>query len=270
MEMPKVKFAGTEISRLICGGNPVSGFSHFSDELDEEFRKYYTFENCHRLIADCEKNGINTMQFRGDRFYLRLILEHRGRGGKMNFIMQTASEMRDIKANIKEIKSYGPLAIYHHGTHTDNMYHEGRIDEIGDIIKAIKDTGAYAGLGTHIPGIIEYAEEKGWPTDFYMACLYNLARKTKAVQALGQKSSDEVFIHEDRDEMAAVVRKVKKPCLAFKVLAASRNCGTDDCVKEAFKYAFDRIKPTDAVVVGMFQKYKNQVKENSDIVKQIG
>jgi hypothetical protein len=34
-------------------------------------------------------------------------------------------------------------------------------------------------------------------------------------------------------------------------------------------YALANIKPTDALVAGMFQKHKNQVKENAAIVRSL-
>ena len=33
--------------------------------------------------------------------------------------------------------------------------------------------------------------------------------------------------------------------------------------------AFELIKPTDAIIVGVFQKYKNQIKENAGFVRDI-
>lgn len=267
--LPMVNFGGAKVSRLICGCNPITGYSHFSEEKDWEFRKYYNFENTLKLVAECEKNGINTMQLRGDKFYLRLVLDHRERGGKMNFIFVTANELKDIKANIREMKQYGPIAVYFHGTYVDNTWHEGKIDEIRDYIKFMKDNGIYAGVGSHIPEVIEYAEENKWENDFYMCCLYNLAKKTKTVQGINAAGVEEKFQDADRDKMTDMILKVKKPCLAFKLLAAGRNCKDKNSVEKAFKYAFDRIKPTDAVVVGMYQKDKNQVKENAEIVRKI-
>ncbi len=272
MEEPllqKIPFAGTNISRLICGCNPITGYSHFSEELDWEFKKYYDFDNVNKLMEECRKNGINTMQFRGDKFYLRLILSHRERGGKMNFILVTANELRDIKANIREMRQYGPLAVYFHGTYVDNAWHDGKIEEIRDHIKYMKDNGLFAGLGSHIPEVIEYAEENKWETDFYMCCLYNLAKKTKTVQGINASGVKEEFLDGDRDKMTDLILKVKKPCLAFKVLAAGRKCESKESVEEAFRYAFGRIKPGDAVVAGMYQKNKNQVKENTEIVRKI-
>jgi hypothetical protein len=38
----------------------------------------------------------------------------------MNFICQTASEMRDIRANIRRAAKAGACAVYHHGIETGN------------------------------------------------------------------------------------------------------------------------------------------------------
>ncbi|NIR02687.1 MAG: hypothetical protein GTN78_21220, partial [Gemmatimonadales bacterium] len=56
---------------------------------------------------------------------MRMYLEHRENGGQMQWLAQTASEFADISANIAEIVSYRPIAIYHHGTHTDNSWYLG-------------------------------------------------------------------------------------------------------------------------------------------------
>ena len=55
------------------------------------------------------------------------------------------------------------------------------------------------------------------------------------------------------------MRQTDKPCFAFKIMAASRVRSPE----EAFKVAFESIKPTDSVFVGMFPRVKNEVKENA-------
>jgi len=40
-------------------------------------------------------------------------------------------------------------------------------------------------------------------------------------------------------------------------------------VRESFRFAFSHIKPSDGVVVGMFPKYRDVVRENVEIVKQL-
>ena len=60
-----------------------------------------------------------------------------------------------------------------------------------------------------------------------------------------------------------------KPCIAFKVLGANRHCGTTAAVEAALRFAFQNIKPTDVVLVGVWQKYKDQVAENVGCVQRV-
>ncbi len=268
--LPTIRIGHLEVTRLICGGNPFSGFSHVSGDLDWEMVQYYTMPRLQECLQECWRNGINTVQSRGDRHQMRMYLEHRLRGGQLHWIAQSASEFADIRANISEIARFQASAIYHHGTHTDNSWHTGKIDAVADIVKCIKDHGLPAGVGTHIPGVVLYAEEHGWETDFYMCCFYNLARGYKSAPAVEQNAyTRDRFPPEDPERMTAVMRQVSKPCLGFKIMAASRRCGTPEQTRQAFEYAFARIKATDAVVVGVFQRDKNQVAENATIVKGI-
>ena len=268
--LPTIKLGQAEVTRLVCGGNPFSGFSHVSGEMDWEMIRYYTMPRLQDCLAECWRHGINTFQSRGDRHQMRMYLEHRENGGQLQWIAQTASEFANISANIAETVRYGAMAIYNHGTHTDNSWHMGKIDDVADVVKCIKDAGLPAGVGTHIPEVVRYAEDKGWETDFYMCCFYNLARGYKSAPAVEQDAyARDRFCADDPDRMAALMRQVPKPCLGFKIMAASRNCGTPQQVKETFRRAFERIKPTDAVVVGMFQKHENQVAENAAFVSQL-
>lgn len=268
--LPYVDFFGHKVTRLVCGGNPLTGFSHFSSEMDRDMIDYYTMPAIQSLLNECWENGINTLQSRGDRHQQRAYLEHRLSGGKMQWIAQTTPELADLKANIADIAAYKAIAIYHHGTHTDNHWHAGEIEKIRDLIKAIHDQGLPAGIGTHIPEVVEYCEEHGWETDFYMCCFYNLARGYKLAPAVDKNAYEkDRFPEEDPYRMTEVIRKVTKPCIGFKILAANRKCSTPESVKEAFRFALENIKPTDIVDVGMFQKYKNQVAENAGFVREI-
>jgi hypothetical protein len=268
--LPTVDLGGRQVTRLICGGNPLSGFSHLSAELDWEMIEYYTMPNIQALLDECLRQGVNTFQSRGDRHQMRTYLEHRLNGGCMQWIAQTASEFASHRANVAEIARYQPIAIYHHGTHTDNSWHTGQIDSIHDVVKAIHDEGLPAGIGSHIPEVIEYIEEKGWETDFYMCCFYNLARGYKSAPAVEQNAyAQDRFPPEDPVRMTAVMRGVGKPCIGFKILAASRNCRTPENTRRAIRFAFDNIKPTDMVDVGVFQKYHNQIAENAALVREV-
>ena len=172
--------------------------------------------------------------------------------------------MADVFENIRVIAATGADAIYHHGSRTDRWWLEGQIDRIKDYLACVRDCGVQVGLGTHIPEVIEYAEEKGWDIDFYMACLYNLSRRRResALVDPNAPKEPEAYLPEDADSMCRVIRQTDKMCLAFKILAASRRCGSQEDVRRAFEYAFASIKEKDAVVVGMFPKYEDQIALN--------
>ena len=79
----------------------------------------------------------------------------------------------------------------------------------------------------------------------------------------------EVFEEADREAMVQMIRQVPKPCIAFKVLGASRHCGSSESLEQALRFAFEHIKPTDVVLLGMWQKYKDQVAENTTLARRI-
>ncbi|MCE5198658.1 MAG: hypothetical protein ABFD54_01810 [Armatimonadota bacterium] len=157
----------------------------------------------------------------------------------MNWIAEAASEHASIPANIANAAGVGAIAIYNHGSHTDNHWHAGTIDSILDNVKAIHDQ------------------------DFQATCpkSSSIWKKRAGIQP------QEYFDTDDPARMAAVIRAASKPCIVYKILAAGRKCDTPQAVVDAFHYAYDNIKPTDIVNVGMFQKYRNQVKENVEIVR---
>jgi hypothetical protein len=67
-----------------------------------------------------------------------------------------------------------------------------------------------------------------------------------------------------------VIRQVKQPCLGFKILAAGRMCSSDPQVEAAFKFAFEHLKPTDGVIVGMYPRYQDQIGQNAQYTRQFG
>jgi len=269
--MPRIMLGSYAISRLIVGGNPFSGNSHVSPALDQEMRDYHTSQRILQTLRLAEKWGINAFQSRGDNHMMRLINDYRVSGGRLHWIAQTASERRDLAANVRQIAHAGAVAIYHHGTRTDNLWKAGQIDNALDTLKSIRDTGLLVGLGTHLPEVIIHAEEHDWDVDFYMASFYNPRRANRDNPRPAHASKpEEVFVDSDRDTMCNVIRQTDKTVLAFKVLAGGRLAKGPAGVRSALAYAFANIKPTDAVVVGIFNKYRNQVAENALLAIEFG
>ncbi|HUU26826.1 MAG TPA: hypothetical protein VM123_03365 [archaeon] len=257
--LPTVPFGPHRITRLIVGGNPFVFNSHFSEELNLEMQEYYTPEQIVRTLQRCEEVGINAVQARGDYHRIFHYLElFRRAGGKLNFIAQTASEMHDIRHNIKVIASFGAAGIYFHGTKTDELWMAGQIDKVEDYLKTIRDTGCRVGMAAHIPEILDYVEDRGWDLDFFMVPFYNIARKPRESAVVTGKFQEEEFHPADPPRMCKFIQATGKQCLAYKILGAGRRCQDQNEVREAFRWAFARIKPGDCVVVGMFPKYQDQ------------
>ena len=267
--VPQVDFGRSKVSRLIVGGNPVSGNSHVSGQLSREMTDYFTAARVKQLLSDCEAAGINTWQSRGDRHIMRLLNEYRLDGGNIQWIAQTASEMADIRRNINTVADMKPIGIYHHGSQTDKFWMSGRIEEAREMLKVIRQTGCLVGLGTHIPEVVDYVESKGWDVDFYMTCLYNLSRTPReASEIAGSPIQGVLFWDPDREKMLAKVRQTTRPCLIFKVYGAGRQCGSVEQMLAALRVAAVHAKPTDCFVIGMFPKYKEQVRENCRLVSE--
>jgi len=267
--LPNVKLGSHTISRLIVGGNPVSGNSHVSYELDRAMREYFSAAKAKELLSNCERAGINTWQSRGDRHITRLLQEYWLEGGRIQWIGQTAPELADTPRHIRELAGLGAVGIYHHGSQTDRFWRAGKIEQAREMCKVIRDAGVPAGLGTHIPEVIDHVESKGWDIDFYMACVYNLSRtKEEAEQLAGGRVQGELFWHPDREKMLERVRQTPKPCLIFKVYGAGRHCSSPQQMLESLRLVFRYAKPTDAIVIGIYPREQEQVRENCRLAMQ--
>ena len=268
--MPTVAFGPHRISRLIVGANPINGGSHLSRFVNEQMRRYFTPERALELLKRCEEVGINAWQ--SATMNLDLYERHRNEGGGLHYI-SLAREDPDDPDVIDRIKGVGAIAIAHHGEVTDTMFKAGEIDRVHGFLQKVRDAGVMAGVSTHMPAVVEYIESKGWDVDFYMCCVYERHRTREELkELLGYVPIPirEVYLEEDPPRMFAAMRQTSKPCLAFKILAAGRLCDRPETVEQAFKSTFEGIKPSDAVIVGMYPEYEDQVGINAEYVRRFG
>jgi hypothetical protein len=259
--LPQAEFGPHRIGRLIVGGNPVSGGSHVSPQLDQEMADYFSAANVKKLLRDCEQAGVTVWQSRGDRHIMRLLREYRNEGGRLDWIAQTASEFADFAGNVRNIAASKPIGIYLHGALTDRLWNAGKFNEVQDRLKSIRDAGVRTGLATHIPEVIDEVESRGWDADFYMTCLYNISRPRVA--------GKEHFLEQDRPRMLERVRRTRRQCLIFKVYGATRRCRSEQDMRSALREAFAAAKPDDCVIIGMFPKHSDQVAQNARLVREV-
>jgi hypothetical protein len=115
-------------------------------------------------------------------------------------------------------------------------------------------------------------EEHGWDVDYYVLCAYNRTRTPEEIRKmLGvlPVPASELYLETDPPRAYEVARKTSKTCFLFKILAAGRLARSPEDVDKAFKTAFDSIKPQDCVIVGMFPRFQDEVKDNCDRVRRI-
>ncbi len=280
--LPTAQFGSHTVTRLIAGGNPLFGYSHFNRLLDDLMREYFTDEQVVKFMLACEKAGINTWQSNYRDAARRQFPMIREAGCKMKWICLAdpwdvsgkANEPKELIAGAMKCASVAskvkPIGIAHHGVATDRHWASGSLDLIKDYISYVHDLGFPAGVSTHNPAVIEAIESKGWPVDFYMACFYRVTRPDEDfVKEIGMPPVGETYLHGDPARMTKVVRQTNKLCLGFKILAAGRKCESPQEVHAAFDFAFKNIKPTDAVIVGMFPKFSDQISENVQHVRDV-
>ena len=263
IQVPKTKFGNAEIGRLVCGVNQLYGFSHFNQILSTVMKEYYTPERVCDLLHRANQFGINAFNYvpvpRAQEDFERFLSQ----GGKMHLVCQG---MEDPGPMVKALK---PLAVYFHGERTDRAYQEGRMADVREWCKKVRDMGTMVGVGTHKPEVISLIEEQNWDVDFYSGCVYNRTRtREEWKQALGGElveGQTDCYLTSDPPRMYRVLRATKKPCFAFKILAAGRVTNVD----QAFRTAYESIKPSDSVFIGLFPRTKDEVRENAERVQRI-
>jgi hypothetical protein len=268
--LPQVTIAGHTIPRLIVGCNQIGGWSHMCRNMTLAMTDYFTLERTVSYLQSCEKAGLNVWLTYWDRKPLDALKQLWAQGSKIRpYFLGTLEANGSVSRDLLE---YKPLWYVHHGNVTDTLFASGQQEKVHDFLKKVHDQlGIPAGISAHNPDCIKYAEDHGWEADLYQCCLYHITRPHQEVRAkLGGAPLGEIFLDTDRDEMLKVIKQVSKPCLAFKILAAGRLCETDDSVEEAFQYAYSHIKPSDAVIIGMWPKYKDEVSQNVGFARRYG
>lgn len=277
-KLPQVKIGKYSISRLVCGSNPFGALSHLSPVIDAQFRQYYTLEQIAKTVRKCVDEGINTVQGFAANRYQALV--------KAGGDIQALNNGSGNPANIKNMIGNGTIGIHHFGVTTDVLYKQGKLSTAREYLRAVRDAGVLVGLTTHIPEVVDVAESEGWDLDYYMTAVYQWGRTKEELEKMFGDKKDllpvetysliaregysEVFLNGDPPKMYKRIQQTRKPCVVYKILAAGRKCQTPASIEQAFKDAFANIKPSDVIIVGMFDRDVDQVAENCGYVRRFG
>ena len=243
--MPCGTIGQRTISRLICGGNLFSGFAHSRDLIyvSSLLRHYFTPEKIMDTLQRCEENGINTAILRCDEHIIGVLDRYRQeRGGKIQWIAQTYPSVKNPTENIQLATDHGAIGAFMQGGIGDQLVAEGRIDLMGKLISFMKQNGLLAGVGSHSLETPQAVVREKLQPDFYFKTFNNAG-----------------YHSQKPEEIAAFMKTVDRPWIAFKVLGAGVVAP-----REGFRLALSH--GADFLNVGMFDF---QVEEDARLVKEL-
>ncbi len=249
----KGKLANMEVSRLLLGGNLLTHYTHSRDlrYVYDLTAHYNTPEKILETLALAEEHGINAVIIHTVDAALKILQEHRRRGGKMQWIIcpTTPIEPDLVKytEHVKKLVDDGADSIYIWGVHADKMTSPEGIDLLGKAVDMIKAKGVPCGIGGHALRVVQECEKNKVRGDFYIKTLHHHNYKTapKPHEARDDYTEFPGYWCGLPKETVEFMKTVEKPWIAFKVMAAGVIPPED-----AFRYAFT--SGADFIVAGMF------------------
>ena len=242
--LPTGKIGNLTISRLISGGNLISGYAHSRDLIyvSSVLQHYFTEDKILDTLQSMESNGINTAILRLDDRTIKVLQRYRKeRGGKIQWIAQVKVKELNLLGQAKRAVDNGAVGLVSHGGVGDGFFNNGKIGLLAKVVEFARQNSVIYGLGAHLLDTIMAAEDEGLEPDFYFKTL-NTAE----------------YNSETPEQTIKFMQTVKRPWIAFKVLGAGVKLP-----EEGFKYAFDN--GADFICVGM---YDFQVKEDVVLAKK--
>lgn len=256
-EMPMGKIGNVSISRLICGGNLISGFAHSRDLIyvSSLLRHYFSDEKIMETFERCEQNGINTAILRLDERTRKILnMYWNERGGKMQWIAQVKPREEALTGDSKFAIDNGAIGVYIQGETGDRFVANGRVDLIAKALAFIQESGVIGGVGAHSLDVVKACERIKLRPDFYMKTI-----NSKQYWSAGPMPRHDSVWEETPEETVAFMKTVTVPWIGFKVLGA----GAIE-PKHGFDYAFRN--GADFLCAGMFDF---QVDEDADLTRDI-
>ena len=275
--LPKGKIGGIELSRLILGSNPLGGGAHARSLMyvSRLMKEYMTDEKILDTLQLCEENGIDTIIANPGK--LEMITKYRERrGGKMQMIGQTYPDLHgnadyhadgtvsitrdDVEQQARWVIDEGCVGAAMQGARADRLVRYGRLDLIEDFVSFMRSNGVLAGVGGHDVRVPMECEKSGINVDFYFKTIHPdtywdaIPENERRPYLVDSHHSDDhdCMWEQFPAETIKLMKKVEKPWIGFKVLAAGAIAP-----KEGFRFAFEN--GADFVCAGMLDF---QVKEN--------
>jgi hypothetical protein len=258
---PTGKIAGQEFSRLMLGGNLISGWSHARDlrYVSTLMRRYNTEAKIRETLELAEAHGITAINtyVMDDNTH---IWNHWKRGGKMKWFVQVRLDAQDGYSQIDKAIGEGATGVHLNGDAAEALMKRGQFGRIAEMVQLIKAQKVIAGVGAHDLRVIVECVKAGVEVDFYQKTLhshdYYTAPRADETEAMG--NHDNSWCKEPQ-AVVDFMANVQKPWIAFKILAAGALMP-----QAAFPYAVS--SGADFILVGMFDW---QIADNVKLARRI-
>lgn len=249
--LPKGMLGTLESSRLILGGNLLSGYVHSRDLIyvSSLVLHYHQKDRIFRTLMLAEQAGVNTLL--SNPVVMPLMEEFWGEGyGNIQFIsdcsgMEYWPEVKPMDFDeyyntIKNAIAVGAHSGYIQGETADYYIEHGLTDRILKIMDLWRDKGLPVGIGAHKIETIKRAVDMGLECDFWMKTLH-----THDYWSAKHPTWHDNMYCFDPDETIRFMETLEQPWIAFKTMAAGSLHP-----EKAFPYAFKQ--GADFVCAGMY------------------
>ena len=264
--IPMGKIKDIPFSKLILGGNLLSGWAHSRDLIyvSQLVKAYHQKEKIFATLLLAEKCGINTLLT--NPILCALIDEYWKRGiGKIQFISDCAGLNYDDKGahpmpfndyidKVKKAIDTGAVACYIQGETADYYMENGKPEVIAKVMDMVRQNGLLVGIGAHKIETVKACVDIGFRTDFWMKTMHH----HNYWSANNPEWHDNKFDFSP-EETIRYINELPQPVIGFKVMAAGAILP-----KDGFKYAFEN--GADFVCAGM---YDFQMVEDVNIANEI-
>lgn len=257
---PTGRIGTIDFSRFMLGGNMLGGYAHSRDlkYVKQLMIRYHSEAKILETLELAEAHGIDTLNspaWSSPAF----LKKHWANGGKIKWIAQAIPTRQDLLEMYKRAIDDGATAVQIEGDAAESLQSRGRMDDIMKIIDFVKSQKCLAGIGAHGLAVVRECENEKIPVDFYLKTLHthDYFSAPKTIEKADQGSNDNYWCR-DPEEVIEFMFSVKKPWIAFKVMAAGAIPP-----QKAFPHAYN--SGADFVLAGMFDW---QIAENVQIARE--
>ena len=245
----------------MMGGNLIGGWAHARElgYVSTLMRRYNTDAKIRETLELGEANGITAINtwVMDDNSAL---FNHWKCGGKIKWVAQTRLDPSGGFSQIQRAIDEGAAGVHLTGDTCEGLLAQGKFEKVGESLQFIRTRRRIAGVAAHDLRVIVECEKLKLDVDFYQKTFHSHEYYTapQPGETAAVAPHDNSWCS-DPQAVIDVMANVKKPWIAFKILAAG---GIHP--RAAFPYAFN--SGADFILVGMFDW---QIEEDAKLARRV-